>query len=292
MKTKNAEPYLILPPDWECPEFSNEAPLSKTAQAAVRKAITRLASNINPAPYIGCIASTDWADPHMLQQVVSDYVATQKRAWWEVFSKLSWLDRMEVLDTALNQHRRPEAWMFRIGVVRLCQSVGVPAPAWPPIAWPLNNIMDRVKGDTLLHTMMMSGSGASPLLLPLGANPNRQNKAGKTPLHLAAGIIFPYWQQTSHYVNALLNHGARWDVTDGENRTPLQIALDDNHYCAALDLIVAGARDPAIAAHREALRAFARQGDVPEWGSVLEAEEFDVILPVPKATVATRRNRI
>jgi ankyrin repeat protein len=65
-------------------------------------------------------------------------------------------------------------------------------------------------------------------LLEFGARPNVRNKAGQTPLHVAAGAVtFVHMGggSASLQCRALLDHGAEVNTEDSRGRTPLDVAV-------------------------------------------------------------------
>ena len=70
------------------------------------------------------------------------------------------------------------------------------------------------------------------LLLDHGADANRRNDTGSTPLHYSS-----HWEKegygptkgTAEGAHLLLKHGADIDAKDNEGRTPLQLALTHGH---------------------------------------------------------------
>ena len=89
-----------------------------------------------------------------------------------------------------------------------------------------NAIEDQFNGDTALHVVsgaFFEGRGAELVsdLLRNGANPDRRNRNGQMPLHLAVGRGY------SEIVAALVRGGADPNATNGAGQTPLDIVLGE-----------------------------------------------------------------
>lgn len=82
------------------------------------------------------------------------------------------------------------------------------------------NTSDITNGETALHMVVRRRDATwTRFLLQRGANPNKADKRGVTPLALAASMGF------GEAVEALLKHGAQTDVTDATGETPLIAAV-------------------------------------------------------------------
>lgn len=76
-------------------------------------------------------------------------------------------------------------------------------------------------GETPLHSRASHWQGEIGLLLELGADPHARDSRGHTPLHSAARA------GNVEAVRRLLAHGARTDVLDNRQLTPLELALQE-----------------------------------------------------------------
>jgi ankyrin repeat protein len=84
----------------------------------------------------------------------------------------------------------------------------------------LVNTSDQTTGETALHIVLRRRDETwTRFLLERGANPNKADKRGATPLSIAAGIGFV------EGVEQLLKRGASIDVTNGVGETPLIAAV-------------------------------------------------------------------
>lgn len=116
----------------------------------------------------------------MLQNGIFEDVVISRPDWWNEFRELTWRDRIAVIDAALNRQRRPEAWMFCIGILCACDEGNIDPPEWPPVAWPINDVVDEATGDTLPHEMLAVGCEAATQLMQYGADPNHCSTAVRT----------------------------------------------------------------------------------------------------------------
>ena len=82
-------------------------------------------------------------------------------------------------------------------------------------------------------------------LLANGADVNRRNRHGESPLHQAAA------DGRVDIIRLLLQHGARVDALDGLNNTPLHAAAENGRPQAARLLLEAGAKPNARASSRQ-----------------------------------------
>ena len=90
--------------------------------------------------------------------------------------------------------------------------------------------------DTALHWAIHANQvDILHMLLAAKLDPNATNHHRRTPLHLSA--VYGYSDATS----ALLNNGAKLEVTDQWGATPLSIAHTNQHFPVAIALIEAGA---------------------------------------------------
>ena len=79
---------------------------------------------------------------------------------------------------------------------------------------------DQTTGETALHIVVQRRDETwTRFLLDRGADPNKSDKRGVTPLALAAGLGF------TEGVELLLKRGARVDVVDASGETPLIAAV-------------------------------------------------------------------
>ncbi|XP_061196628.1 E3 ubiquitin-protein ligase MIB2-like [Saccostrea echinata] len=85
----------------------------------------------------------------------------------------------------------------------------------------MTNEPDSNKNNTALHVAAVNNKTeiATILLLQGGADPNKSNKDGRTPLHMAC--IEAYYNM----VKILLDHGVSISVSDNDGNTPLHCAL-------------------------------------------------------------------
>jgi ankyrin repeat protein len=84
----------------------------------------------------------------------------------------------------------------------------------------LVNTSDLTTGETALHVVLRRRDETwTRFLLERGANPNKADKRGATPLSIAAGLGFV------EGVELLLKRGAHIDVPDGTGETPLIAAV-------------------------------------------------------------------
>ena len=96
--------------------------------------------------------------------------------------------------------------------------------------WDIN---ERVVGRTLLHHDANHGHGSRMrLLLEHGADPNIEDAAGRTALHLVSAR-----GTGSEAIRALVEAGARVDARDHEGRTPLDLASSARSQAAARALV-------------------------------------------------------
>lgn len=93
----------------------------------------------------------------------------------------------------------------------------------------LKTVLDLKRGEsglTVLHAISsLTNAGgfdyAVDLLLKAGANPNKQDNRGRTPLHYATGL---------NCIALLLEGKADPSIRDNRGRTPLQVAIDNHHH--------------------------------------------------------------
>ena len=84
----------------------------------------------------------------------------------------------------------------------------------------LVNTSDQSNGETALHIVVRRRDEPwTQFLLQRGADPNKADKRGVTPLSIAAGLGF------AEGVEQLLKRGANVDVTDSAGETPLIAAV-------------------------------------------------------------------
>ncbi|MDX5526502.1 MAG: ankyrin repeat domain-containing protein [Wolbachia endosymbiont of Andrena nigroaenea] len=82
------------------------------------------------------------------------------------------------------------------------------------------NIKDD-RGKTLLHYASYDNIES---LIKARANPNMEDSEGRMPLHCAAGI------GNKKSISALLEHGADSNKKNKQGKTPLQVATDNHNY--------------------------------------------------------------
>jgi ankyrin repeat protein len=84
----------------------------------------------------------------------------------------------------------------------------------------LVNTSDQANGETALHIVLRRRDEPwTRFLLQRGADPNKADKRGVTPISIAAGLGFV------EGVELLLKQGANVDVTDSAGETPLIAAV-------------------------------------------------------------------
>ena len=108
------------------------------------------------------------------------------------------------------------------------------------------------------------------LLLNAGANPNKQNSWGSTPLHYAC------YGNHVECVRVLAGRGARVDIVDCHGRTPKDDA-EHRRHTAVLELLMGG--------HPEDLIGFDSSLEVTVNSSLEVTEEGGVPIPPPTAAV-------
>ena len=153
-----------------------------------------------------------------------------------------------------------------------------------------NAVEDQHDGNTALHVVSddlfeLRGAEIASDLLGAGANPNRRNRDGQMPLHLAAA------QGHSEIVAALLRGGADPNATNGSGQTPLQVVLGERMT-----------RDTGVVIVRALLRAGADpnrrgpNGDRPLHTAVgtasTETREFAGGAAWPRERIRASRTRV
>lgn len=102
----------------------------------------------------------------------------------------------------------------------------------------LVNTKDAGNGDSALHIVTRGRDGAwLTFLLAKGAQPNVENKAGDTPLVIAAQIG---WTEG---VRLLLTAGAKVDQTNSRGETPLILAVQQRDV-PTIQLLLSKGADP------------------------------------------------
>ncbi|KAJ0394173.1 hypothetical protein P43SY_008447 [Pythium insidiosum] len=100
---------------------------------------------------------------------------------------------------------------------------------------------EDLKGNTALHLAAMSPSDRCQkmlqLLLENGADPNRSNWFGYTPLHLFCS----HHSGPSSVVDGFIEHGANIHVQSLDGSTPLHLAVGRASESVAVALVIAGA---------------------------------------------------
>lgn len=102
----------------------------------------------------------------------------------------------------------------------------------------LKAVFDLKRGEsktTVLHEVVNFNIDVLDLLLKAGANPNVQDKYGKTPLHYAADNCGSH--ECDESLSCLLEQGARIDIQDNYSNTPLHYAADCG-YVEGTELLV------------------------------------------------------
>jgi palmitoyltransferase ZDHHC13/17 len=114
-------------------------------------------------------------------------------------------------------------------------------------------------GMSPLHWAALTGANnCCQYLLAWGANPNSQDVNGFTPLHLNIEESVPKYQE-SYIVRLLLMNGADPKIADGQQRTPVDLALNLPHSNLQIELLEYMS-EPSICkeycqrGHRSALR--------------------------------------
>lgn len=80
-------------------------------------------------------------------------------------------------------------------------------------------------GNTALHCAAVQGSAElAAALLDHGAKPDVRNNQNQTPLQLAAAQERSHAQTQAKVMTVLLDHGANVDAADSRHETPLQVA--------------------------------------------------------------------
>jgi len=110
----------------------------------------------------------------------------------------------------------------------------------------LKTVLDLERGEsglTILHALAsmdwtnFNYGDALGLLIEAGADPNKKNDKGKTPLHYATG---------HNSVDSLLKAGANPNAQDIEGKTPLHYIAGFNCHVGVVDLLLKKGADPAI----------------------------------------------
>lgn len=102
----------------------------------------------------------------------------------------------------------------------------------------LKVVFDLKRGEsktTVLHEVVNFNIDVLDLLLKAGANPNVQDKYGKTPLHYVADNSGSH--ECDESISCLLEQGARVDIQDNYGNTPLHYAADRG-YVEGTELLV------------------------------------------------------
>lgn len=120
-------------------------------------------------------------------------------------------DKFSVLGFAINKH-------YDIGVIKLLIEKGANVNMKAELAGTTPKIYLLPKAVPLALAAGSDNIEAAKLLISKGANVNAQNRAGDTPLHIAARAGY------QDMIDLLISHGAQVNVRNVELKTPAMVA--------------------------------------------------------------------
>ena len=168
----------------------------------------------------GCVTTHIWQmtliDPHALSDHLFSVV--QRGTSEEITDAIRTLESWGLLDSVRNSHGDTPL----ISAVIAERSVEILDAV---MRWPVD--ASNTTGNVALHYAAIRMPTVLVRLLQAGADPNRVNVQGQTPLHVAAQ------DGSLECVTALLEAGARCDVTNLVGRTPADSARCGGHMRVA-----------------------------------------------------------